>query len=125
MINNYQDIIDSRDVMERIDELESIIEDAGDTDEELCKFSDEIEELKSLKALAEQASDSPDWKYGEGLIRESYFEDYARELAEDCGMISGEENWPLNCIDWEEAADQLKVDYFDVDFGGVSYYIRA
>lgn len=106
--SNTDDVIDSRDV---IDALE---------DEDL-----ESEERKALEDLAEEAEGSPDWPHGETLIRDSHFEEYARELAEDTGMIKGDESWPLNCIDWEEAADQLKQDYFSVDFDGVDYWIRS
>lgn len=112
-ISNRDDVIDSRDVIERLEEL-----DGSDEPEE-------VEEREALEKLAEEAEGSPDWTYGETLIRDSYFEDYARELAEDSGMIKGDESWPLNCIDWERAADELKADYFSVDFDGVEYWIRS
>jgi len=34
-------------------------------------------------------------------------------------------SWPNNCIDWDEATDLLKQDYFSVDFDGVDYLIRS
>ena len=111
--SNSDDVIDSRDVIERIDDLEG-------TDDE-----DEKAELKVLEALAEEGEGSPDWRHGETLIRDSHFEDYARELAEDIGAIKGDESWPLNCIDWKEAAELLQQDYFSVDFDGVDYWIRS
>jgi hypothetical protein len=106
--SNRDDVIDSRDIIEAID--------SGDLD---------ADDQKAFEALADEASGSPDWPHGETLIRDSHFEDYARELAEDIGAIKGDESWPLNCIDWEEAADQLKQDYFSVDFDGVNYWIRS
>jgi len=112
---NSDDVIDSRDIIERIEELEEMEE--RDTDEE--------EELKVLKSLAEEGESSPDWKYGESLIRDTHFEDYAQELAEDCGMIKEGTQWPYTCIDWEKAARELKYDYFSVDFDGVEYWIRG
>ena len=117
-VNNSADILDSRDIIARIAELEDDVE-SGLADE------DEVEELKALKSLAEDAEGSPDWAYGETLIRDSYFEDYARDLAEDIGAISGDEKWPANCIDWERAAEELKYDYFSVDFDGVEYHIHS
>jgi hypothetical protein len=105
---NRDDVIDSRDVIAAIDWLDK-----------------DDEDRKALEALAEEAEGSPDWTYGETLVRDSYFEEYAEETARDTGMISGTESWPLNCIDWEEAADQLKEDYFSVDFDGVTYWIRS
>jgi len=79
-ISNHDDIIDSRDIIERIDELEnmSLDEDGNGLDE------DETKELEILYALAKEGEDySPDWKYGETLIRDTYFKDYAMDLAED------------------------------------------
>ena len=114
-VDNSEDILDSWDIIERIDELVSA--DQLDDEESL--------ELEALKNLADEASGSPDWKYGETLIRDSYFEDYAQELAEDCGMIPRGLNWPCTCIDWERAARALQRDYFRVNFAGVDYWIRA
>lgn len=115
-ISNSDDVIDSRDVIERINFLES---DEESLDEEGKT------ELKVLKELEEEASGSPDWKYGETLIRDSYFEDYARELADDIGAVDSKAGWPNNCIDWEKAAEELQQDYMSVNFDGIDYWIRA
>lgn len=128
-ISNSDDIIDSRDIITRIEELETEIEDAlADAEEDennKVDLSQEQEELKALKELAEEASGySSDWQYGCTLIRESNFEDYARQLAEDIGAIDRDANWPNNHIDWEAAADELRIDYTEVDFDGVTYLIR-
>jgi hypothetical protein len=106
--SNRDDTIDSRDIIEAIE--------SGDLD---------ADDQKAFEELAKEAEGSPDWEHGETLIRDSYFEDYARELAEDTGMVKGDEDWPLRHIDWEAAADELKNDYFSVDFDGVEYWIRS
>jgi len=113
--SNSDDIIDSRDIIARIQDLEDIDE----PDE------DEVEELQVLRDLAEEASSSPDWQYGESLIRNSYFKEYAQELAEDIGAITHSETWPLNCIDWEQAARELKYDYSPLMYDGIEYWIRS
>jgi antirestriction protein len=114
-ISNSEDIIDSRDVIERIAEL---TEDEDRTE-------DETAELEALSALADNAEDyAPDWSYGEALIRDSYFVTYAQELADDIGAIDSKASWPLTCIDWEQAARDLRMDYTAVDFGGVTYWVR-
>jgi hypothetical protein len=122
-VDKYQDILDSRDILKRIEELESDLEDSVD-DAEVCDLIHE--ELDPLKALAEEASAASDWKYGETLIRDSYFRDYAEELAEDIGAIDSNlaGRWPYTHIDWDAAADALKQDYQPVDFDGVTYWIR-
>lgn len=126
-IDNTQDIIDSRDVIARIEELEAeqeaLLDDEREADGEWEAYYGQ--ELAALKALADEAEGSPDWRHGEVLIRYSYFEDYARQLAEDVGAISDDAQWPCNCIDWEQAANELRMDYFSVDFDGVDYWIRS
>jgi hypothetical protein len=113
----YDDIIDSRDIIERLDELVDQVDDGSANKEDRA-------ELATLQALVSEASGSPDWLYGETLIRDSYFREYAMELADGTGAIPDECQWPMSCIDWDLAARELQTDYFDVDFDGVTYWIR-
>ena len=131
-IDNSADVLDSRDIIARIEELEDERADLTDRMEEedvaaeLSQWdADNGDELKALKKLAENGEGSADWTHGETLIRESYFEDYARELAEDIGAVKADATWPCQYIDWEAAADALKQDYTECDFDGVTYLIRA
>lgn len=125
-------VIDSRDIIARIDDLISERESFNEEHEQtevtstwMDECSDDNEELRVLLALAEEGEGSPDWQHGETLIRDSYFETYAQELAEDCGMMTGSDKWPYTCIDWEKAADELKQDYSSIDFDGETYWIRS
>lgn len=113
-ITNEQDVIDSRDIIERIAELE-------DTEDD-----DEKAELEALKALEEEASGySSDWEYGSQLIRDSYFAEYAEELCKDIGDLPKELPWYIaNHIDWDGVAEEIKQDYTMVDFNGVEYWVR-
>ena len=95
-----------------------------DAKAELDEWED-ADEYNSLKILVEEAIGyAPDWQYGVTLIRASYFEDYAREFAEDIGAIPHDLEWPFTCIDWAQAASELQMDYTPVDFNGVTYWIR-
>ncbi len=85
---------------------------------------DDYEELGHLQALAEEGSGSPDWEYGETLINADYFVDYAQELAEDIGAVNRNLKWPLNHVDWDAAAEELKQDYSEISFDGTTYLIR-
>ena len=152
-IDNSEDIIDSRDVIERIEELEGEreslqqdVEDAteqaneAETDDESTDAgeamrvaqnalddwdnSEEAGELAALKALAEEGEGYSDWEHGAQLIRDSYFQTYAMELADEIGATSDNDAWPLNCIDWERAARELRMDYSGIDFDGVTYWVR-
>jgi uncharacterized protein (UPF0335 family) len=151
-IDNSEDIIDSRDVIERIEELEgereSLQQDVEDAEaavieadgidsedaeaaeatarEALADWdnSEEAGELAALKALAEEGEGYSDWEHGAQLIRDSYFETYAMELADEIGATSDNDAWPLNCIDWEKAARELRMDYSSIDFDGETYWVR-
>jgi hypothetical protein len=129
-IENTEDVIDSRDVIARLDELESCRDD-HETDPTGGHFSDEdAAELAALRALADEAEDSPDWIHGETLIRRSYFVDYIAELINDCYEMPKEMNsgqWPYRhmTIDYEAAANEAEQDYMSVDFDGVEYLIRC
>lgn len=143
-ISNTDDIIDSRDIIARIEDLrgefdswletienetlrESLtVEDWAEGNEEAKhEGCEEGRELVTLEAFAEQAEGyASSWRYGETLIRDDHFEDYARQLAEDIGAINSDASWPNNCIDWERAANELQVDYTSVYFDGVTYWVR-
>ena len=112
------DVIDSRDVIARIEELETdkalAFEDGEDFDEE---------ELDALIALREQCEDYGDWSYGATLVAWSYWEEYVSQLCEDIGDLP--RNMPdYIVIDWQATADNIAQDYTEVDFDGESYYIR-
>lgn len=123
---NTDDVIDSRDVIARIEELEDERDALEGVKETVLWDRENADELTALKALAEQGEQyAADWLHGETLIRESYFETYAEELAADvCAYDSREARWPLTHIDWEAAAEELKQDYTEIDFDGVPYLIR-
>jgi len=124
-ITNGEDIINSHDIIERIEYLQSIL----DTTEEEAEDGynnqldpDESKELKFLKELRDEAEYyCPDWKYGAGLIRDSYFTEYTEDLIKDCYNFSTPD---FVYIDWERTAKDVKMDYTTVNFNGVDYNVR-
>lgn len=137
-ITNSDDVIDVRDVIARVEQLESELEDAQpmDDNEQVLSadgsedLTEQSEELRLLTALLEDLAGNggdEDWRdawYPVTLIRSAYFEDYAQELAEDLGAINRDAAWPNNHINWEEAAAELSTDYSNVEFDGVEYLYR-
>ncbi len=136
--DNTDDVIDSRDVIARIEELENeqaeLLQQLSDgeiTEADMIAFDeDKGNELDTLRELAAEAESSPDWIHGETLIRASYFVQYITDLIDDCydlpkELTSGQ--WPYRhiTIDFEAAAKEAEQDYMSVDFGGVEYLIRA
>jgi hypothetical protein len=114
------DVIDSRDLIEALADLEPGIEVAGEADDALT--DEERELVAAIRELAEEGVE--DWEYGATLIAEHYFEDYARELAEDLGAVPHKDTWPTSFINWERAARELQMDYTTVEFLGTTYYVR-
>jgi hypothetical protein len=122
-IDNTQDILDSRDVLARLQELEDERDESEEPDRRNQWDDENGDELKALKAFVGESSD--EWRHGVALIRESYFQEYAQELAEDIGALKDAGNWPCTCIDWDRAAAELQQDYTGADFDGVTYYYLA
>lgn len=122
------DVIDSRDVIERIEELETEREAHEDDVEALAQWDADDDtggELKRLRALADEASGSPDWTHGEALVSDAYWVRYAQELADDIGATDRDAKWPQTCIDWDQAARELAQDYYTVSYGKTDYWIRS
>ena len=137
-------ILDSRDIIERLEELtehfEALYEQeteeykAASTFDDFLKAKpddfDDLEEYKQLRDLQNECEDYPDWLYGAQLIREDYFTDYIEELIKDCYPIPKEMDsgqWPYQhiTIDYEAAADYVKCDYAEAEFMGNTYFILA
>lgn len=132
-IDKYADIIDVRDIIQRVEDLEETSNGSvkdGTAGEEYEGHEDDHEEYAELIALLEELRGNGgdeqwlgDW-YPVTLIRDSYFKTYAQELAEDIGAINSDASWPVYCIDWDRAARELQMDYSTVEFDGVTYWYR-
>lgn len=125
-INTTDEVIDSRDVIARIEELEAEREALADAVEE-CKAaneyhnsegdmdapeehalteaiddlnawdnSEEADELRNLQELAAECEGVPDWIYGAQLIREDYFTTYIENLIDECYEMPKQ----INSGDW-------------------------
>ena len=163
--SNSDNLIDSRDIIKRFDELHSELEDRetavteaedaindakGNTvaheetqanEEAAATLLEQLERAQAaledwqestegddygaLKKLIEQCEGYGDWSHGETLIADHYFETYAQQLADEIGAVDKQAAWPMTCIDWEQAADELKADYTEVDYDGHTYWVRS
>lgn len=135
---NTDDIIDSRDIIARVRELERDMEDAAEDDDaesevmedgESIKVNsafgaDEYRELCALRELSDEAEGyDADWLHGACLIKEDYFPEYCQQLLSDIGDLPRDIPHYI-VIDWEATAENLKADYTAVDFDGVTYLVR-
>lgn len=131
------DVIDSRDVIKRLEIYRAAVEAMGVNPDDVVNGdwpecaeddSDEaatVEEFVALHELEQQAKDCSDWDFGSTLVADSHFEDFARNEAEELGLIKEDAEWPYNHIDWDAAATSLKSDYTSVTFKGDTYLVRS
>lgn len=148
-ISNANDIIDGRDLLKRIGELEAetSIESNADAIKSFHGYTDdeweacnqekafqawnkaegaiavELEELETLRSFRDEIGEQL-CRDGVSLINEEYFQTYAEEFANDIGAINSQQPWPCNCIDWIKAADELLQDYIGADYDGTTFYFR-
>ncbi len=95
---------------------------------ELASNADALtaEERDRLNALVELRDEiGGEWEYGETLIPENDFQEYAQELADDLGLLNDPVAWPYTCIDWERAANDLASDYSLIKFDNEWYYVKC
>lgn len=112
------DTFDTRDLIELIEELEAN-NDPSDPDPDI------VEELTRALALQDEIEGyAPDYRYGEQVIADRYFKEYAQEFADDIGAINGDASWPNSCIDWDWAARELQMDYTRFTFEGKDWWVR-
>lgn len=117
------DMIDVRDIIARVEELETIIGDSLDAESVQMAMSEHQDLAALLGELAGYGGDEQwrgDW-YPVTLIRDSYFIDYARELLEDCGDIP--RNLPhYIAIDWKKTAMNIRQDYSHISLDATYWY---
>lgn len=121
------DIIDTRDIIARIEELADELTTYSATEHANPEL---VEEHATLCAIMQELKGNGgdeqwegDW-YPVTLIRDSYFRAYAQDLAEDCGLIDHTAGWPMNCIDWDKATRELQYDHTSTEIDGVTYWYR-
>ncbi|UIS25308.1 hypothetical protein [Erythrobacter phage vB_EliS-L02] len=123
----YDDFIENSDDEdpEASQEARELADDIDKARRALTEWEeDEAEELAALKAFAEQVEGyCPDYLHGETLIRETYFTEYAEDLVKDAyGLPSDLPSFIV--IDWEATAENVKQDYSEAEYDGVTYYFR-
>lgn len=140
-----EQVIDTRDLQKRLDELiserDAFVENARELwdeeednkgtpfEEDAAKDqwaeenSDEDDELTELEDLSNEVSE---WSDGNALIRDDYFTDYCKDMLEDCGTLPKDLPWFIeNNINWEGVADDMKADYSESTFLGETYFWRC
>jgi hypothetical protein len=116
------DIIDVRDIIDRVEQLDPEFSDIKLTDDE----TKELAKLRSILAELVGYGGDEQWRgdwYPGTLISERAFEDHVREMLEDCGTIPKDLPWFV-AIDWETTAQHVQGDYTPVQIDGITYWYR-
>lgn len=115
------DIVDVRDIIARIEELEPEV-DANGEGEHIAEWKTLTAIMDDLKGGGGDEQWRGDW-YPVTLIRDHYFTDYCRELTQDIGDLPKDIPAYL-AIDWDATADNLRVDYSSLEIGKFTYWYR-
>lgn len=138
-----QDIIDTRDLIEKRDELKQSIldsflenfehyedrtecfEDILFEEEEIQSWKeiweDELEQIGEINKIEDELG--REFDYGVTLVHEDYWEEYVEDLLVEIGYLPKDiPSWIE--IDWEATANNVKVDYTEVEYQGQTYYGR-
>lgn len=138
-ICNSDKVIDSRDIVERINELTDTYDELleqNDFEPEaypilkdfLADKGEDVDDLEELIVLLKFQEDGVDttseWYDGATLIHESCFEEYCQDMLEDSGELPRDfPNYIV--IDWEATCKNLSYDYSHITFDGETYLVRS
>lgn len=139
-------ILDTRNLIEERDELKEQILDsfketfehyADDTNEyeEILFDEEEIQEwlkdwegeIQAIDEINDLENDvcNGEFDYGTTLIEEIDFTDYCEDLVSDIGDLPRDLPFYISSnINWDGVAEDLKVDYTEVEFRGTTYLFR-
>ena len=121
------DVIDVRDIIARVEELETEREGLDVTDPARdADLAAEHSQLANILAELVGYGGDEQWRgdwYPVTLIQDKYFEDHVRELLDDCGLIPQDLPHYI-AIDWETTAQNVQVDYTPVEIDGLTFWYR-
>ena len=110
------------DIDDKLEEISNKELEFQECEVEYNRYSEELEELESLKSEIENNSEEG-FEYGIQLIHENNIDDYLHELLIDCDYIPKDmPSWIE--IDWDATYDNMKQDYSELEINGNTFYVR-
>ena len=116
VINELQSEIDEyEEDISQLDESYALgAEKADELRDDIATLQYRLDELRDLQNATENSGDA---------VNEEYFKEHAQEIAEE--LNTADMNvWPMTCIDWENATDELRSDYTYYKIGDTAFYVR-
>jgi DNA repair exonuclease SbcCD ATPase subunit len=106
------------------DELGEVNSEIEDLDDECEDLNSDLQELKELlEKLENIRSEVPEFSDGNTLVRSDVWEDYVKDLLEDCGDIPSDLPHYI-VIDWDATSENIAQDYGTIEIDGDRYYFR-
>lgn len=115
------DVIYTSELQDRLEEIEYDLESLDLSDAERNDLTVELKALQEVKAEVDGYADDT-FEDGVQLIAEQDFPEYIQELLEDIGDVPKLPSYVQ--VDWEATAENLRVDYTEVEFDGTTYLFR-
>ena len=122
LVGSFNEYFDTE--IEDFDELTKHISNSEDEDVQEWRDdnSDDFEHIKEIDELEDEISE---FSFGEILILEAGFIEYCEDMVADCYYLTNIPSFIRYNINWEGVASDLRVDYTNVTYQGVSYLVRA
>lgn len=124
-----QEILDSfletfEHYAERTETFEDILFDEEEIESWKADWQEELEEIAEIDRVEDEVCNG-EFDFGTTLIKEYDFEEYCEDFVKDCGYLSKDTPALIeNNIDWSGIADDMRIDYSEVEYQGTTYLYR-
>jgi len=124
-----QEILDSfletfEHYAEQTETFEDILFDEEEIQDWKSDWETELEEIEEIDRVEDEVCNG-EFDFGTTLIKEYDFEEYCEEFVRDCGYLSRDTPALIeNNIDWSGIADDMRIDYSEVEYQGTTYLFR-
>lgn len=127
-----QEILDSfleefEHYADRTESFEDILFDEEEIEDWKNLWQDEINQITCIDELEEEVNNysGDNFEFGVTLIEERDFTSYCEDFMRDCDYISRDLPAIIeNNIDWSGIADEMRLDYTEVEYEGRTYLFR-
>jgi hypothetical protein len=122
-LEGHNSEVDEDEQMDEIDSFDNV--DMG-LEGFRIRFEEELDYYESIENFCKSLEDYGDFNHGETIIHEDYFSEAMKDMVKDCGYIQKDlPSFIENNIDWDGVADDLRVNYTEADFEGITYFMRS
>lgn len=121
LVNSFNDYFDTE--LEDFGDLTSYIDNSEDKDVQEWKEdnSDDFDHIEEIDYVEDNVSEDV---FGATLIEDDEFEDYCRDLVNDCYDLGNVPGFIKDNINWGGVASDLSVDYSEIEYQGKTYLYK-